>query len=145
MANTNYGINHPLAVKLWSKKLFHEALKTTWVYKFLGTNTNSVVQVVEDLRKSAGDRVRNGLRMLLTGDGIQGDGTLEGNEESLVTFFDDSFIDRRAHRQGGRRSQDADAHDPAGQDRRRRLLHPLHAPVRPLPAAASGRHGGELG
>lgn len=97
MAQTNYGINHPLAVKLWSKKLFHEALKTTWVYKFLGTNTNSVVQVVEDLRKSAGDRVRNGLRMLLTGDGVQGDGTLEGNEESLVTFFDDIFIDQLRH------------------------------------------------
>ena len=97
MANTNYGVNHPLAVKLWSKKLFHEALKTTWVYKFLGTNTNSVVQVVEDLRKSAGDRVRNGLRMLLTGDGVQGDGTLEGNEESLVTYFDDIFIDQLRH------------------------------------------------
>lgn len=97
MANTNYGVNHPLAVKLWSKKLFHEALKTTWIYRFLGTDTNSVIQIKDDLRKSAGDRVRCGLRMLLSGDGIQGDGTLEGNEESLVTFNDDIFIDQIRH------------------------------------------------
>lgn len=97
MANTNYGVNHPLAVKLWSKKLFHEALKTTWAYKFMGTSTNSLIQIKEDLRKSAGDRVRCGLRMLLVEDGVQGDGTLEGNEESLVTYFDDIFIDQLRH------------------------------------------------
>ena len=29
MATTEYGVNHPLAVKLWSKKLFHEVMKET--------------------------------------------------------------------------------------------------------------------
>ena len=97
MANTSYGVNHPLAVKLWAKKLFHEALKTTWAYKFMGTDQNSVIQVKEDLRKDAGDRIRVGLRMLLSGDGIQGDGTLEGNEEALTTYYDDLFIDQLRH------------------------------------------------
>lgn len=97
MANTSYGLNHPLAVKLWAKKLFHEALKTTWAYKFMGTDQNAVIQVKEDLRKDAGDRIRVGLRMLLAGDGVQGDGTLEGNEEALTTYFDDLFIDQLRH------------------------------------------------
>lgn len=88
MAVTSYGVNHPLAVKLWSKKLFHEALTQTWVAKFMGKTANSLLYYAEDLQKSPGDRIRVGLRMLLSGDGIQGDGTLEGNEESLTTYFD---------------------------------------------------------
>lgn len=30
MANTNFPLNHPLAVKLWSRQLFYEALKQTY-------------------------------------------------------------------------------------------------------------------
>jgi hypothetical protein len=31
MATTSYGVNDPLAVKLWSKRLMREALKETYV------------------------------------------------------------------------------------------------------------------
>lgn len=107
MATTAYGVNHPLAVKLWARRLFHEALKQTWAYKFIGRTANSLIYYKEDLSKDAGDRVRVGLRMLLTGDGIQGDGTLEGNEEALTTHFDDLLINQLRHavRVGGRMSQ----------------------------------------
>lgn len=88
MAVTSYGVNHPLAVKLWSKKLFHEALAQTWVSKFIGKDSNSLLCYQEDTQKGPGDRIRVGLRMLLSGNGIQGDGTLEGNEESLATYYD---------------------------------------------------------
>lgn len=107
MAATSYGVNHPLAVKLWSKKLFHESLSQTWVSKFIGKDANSLLCYQEDLQKSPGDRIRVGLRMLLTGDGVQGDGTLEGNEESLTTYYDDVVIDQLRHavRVGGRMSE----------------------------------------
>ncbi len=107
MANTSYGLNHANTVKLWSKKLFHEALKATWAYKFMGKDSNSVIQITTDLQKSAGDRVRNILRMLLSGDGVQGDGTLEGNEESLTTYSDDIIVDQLRHavRSGGKMSE----------------------------------------
>jgi N4-gp56 family major capsid protein len=91
MADTAFGVDHPLAVKLWSKKLLHEALKATWVSKFIGTSKDSVLYKATDLEKEAGDKITYGLRMLLSGDGVQGDGTLEGNEEAL-SFFDDSII-----------------------------------------------------
>ena len=97
MATTAYPLNHPLAVKLWSKMLYHEALKSTPVGQFIGTDSDSVVMSKDDFKKSAGDRLRVGLRMQLTGAGVSGDSTLEGQEESLTTYSDDLFIDQLRH------------------------------------------------
>jgi len=107
MAVTNYGVNDNLAVKLWSKKLAHEALKETFIFKFLGDDENSVIQVKEETSKGPGDRIRVGLRMQLSGDGVSGDGTLEGNEEALTTYTDDVYIDQLRHavRSGGKMSE----------------------------------------
>lgn len=97
MANTSYPVNHPLAVKLWSKKLFQDALKETHASRFMGTSSNSLIQIKDETQKSAGDRIRIGLRVQLSGDGVSGDGTLEGQEEALVTYSDDVFIDQLRH------------------------------------------------
>lgn len=97
MASTEYGVNHPLAVKLWSKRMIREALKQTYVSRFMGMSTNSLVYVKNELAKTAGDRIRCPLRMQLSGDGVSGDETLEGNEESLTTYQDDIFIDQLRH------------------------------------------------
>lgn len=107
MAVTSYGVNDPLAVKLWQKKLNVEVLKATWLGKFMGNTTNSLIQIKDDTKKSAGDKITFGLRMQLTGAGTAGDGTLEGNEESLTTYNDAIVIDQLRHavRSGGRMSQ----------------------------------------
>ena len=107
MATTSYGVNDNLAVKLWAKKLFAEALKETFFSELMGTGSDSVVQVRNELNKSEGDRIRIGLRMQLSGDGIAGDGTLEGNEEALTTYYDDVFIDQLRHavRSAGKMSE----------------------------------------
>lgn len=97
MATTQFGVNHPLAVKLWSKKLFQEAMKATWVSKFTGKNSSSIVQILDDTQKEAGDKITYGLRMLLTGDGVQGDATLEGNEEALSFYSDSLLINQLRH------------------------------------------------
>lgn len=97
MATTAYPVNHPLAVKIWSTRLMREALKETYVSRFMGTSKDDLVYVKKELNKSAGDRIRIGLRMQLTGAGVLGDGTLEGNEEALVTHSDDLFIDQLRH------------------------------------------------
>ena len=84
-----------------------EALKMTYVSRFLGTDSNSLVQVQDDAAKGPGDRIRTILRMQLTGRGIQGDNTLEGNEEALVTYTDNVTIDQLRHavRSGGKMSE----------------------------------------
>jgi hypothetical protein len=97
MATSQYGVNHALAVKLWSRKLFHEALKQCWMAKFIGDDSSSMVQKLEDTSKGPGDRITVGLRMQLSGAGIEGDGTLEGNEEALSTYSDNLLINQLRH------------------------------------------------
>lgn len=94
-------------MKLWSKKLMREALKETYVSRFMGTKKDSLIYVKHDLTKSAGDRIRIGLRMQLTGAGVVGDTTLEGNEEALTTYTDNLIIDQGRHavRSGGEMSE----------------------------------------
>lgn len=107
MAGTSYPTNNPLAVKLWSKKLSVEALKQTWFAKFMGSDSNSLIQIKDETSKQAGDRITVGLRMQLTSAGIQGDSTLEGFEEALTTYSDNIFIDqlRTAVRSSGQMSE----------------------------------------
>ena len=97
MATTAYGVNNPLAVKVWRRKLFLEALKQTWLAKFMGKDDRMPIQIMEDLSKGPGDRITIGLRMQLTGNGVLGDGTLEGNEEALTTYTDNLFINQLRH------------------------------------------------
>jgi N4-gp56 family major capsid protein len=107
MATTNYGVNSPEAVKLWRSQLAREALKATWIQKFIGDSSDSIVQVFDETSKDAGDRVTATLRMQLTGDGVMGDATLEGNEEALTTYTDNLFIDQLRHgvRSGGKMTE----------------------------------------
>lgn len=107
MADTNYGVNDALAVKLWSKRLIREALKATFVNQFMGESQDELIQVKTETSKGAGDKVTFGLRMQLTGDGVQGDGTLEGNEEALVTYSDSITINQLRHavRSAGKMSE----------------------------------------
>jgi N4-gp56 family major capsid protein len=107
MATTAYGVNHPLAQKLWAKKLFHESIGESFVGKFTGSSDNSLIHLKTETKKDAGDRITVGLRMNLTGAGIQGDATLEGNEEALVTYSDNVFIDQLRHavRSSGKMSE----------------------------------------
>ncbi len=97
MADTSFGTNDSLTVKLWARKLFQEALKETWFSKFIGEGTDSLIQQKTETAKSAGDRIRIGLRMQLTGAGVQGTGTMEGSEESLTTYSDDLLINYLKH------------------------------------------------
>jgi N4-gp56 family major capsid protein len=97
MAVTDYPVNHPLAVKLWSRKLAREALKATQAFKFMGTSSNHLIQVLDDAKKGTGDRIRVPLRMQLTGRGVGETEELDGNEEALTTYHDDVLINDLAH------------------------------------------------
>lgn len=108
MAGTSYGVNHPLAVKKWSSDLMKEALKQTYILQFIGKDANALIHWKDDLSKDqGGDKITFGLRVQLNGDGVQGDGTLEGNEEALTTYNDSLIIDqlRHATRSGGKMSE----------------------------------------
>lgn len=107
MANTDYQVNSPLAVKQWSNDLMKEALKKTFALQFMGQDSNSLIQIKTELNKGAGDRLTFGIRQQLSGAGVQGDGTLEGNEEALVTYSQNVTIDQLRHavRSSGKMSE----------------------------------------
>jgi N4-gp56 family major capsid protein len=97
MATTDFPVNSPHAVKLWSKKIAREALKETMASKFIGTSSNNLIQVFDDTSKGAGDRIRVPLRLQLSGRGVGETEALEGNEESLSVYYDDMLINDMAH------------------------------------------------
>lgn len=107
MADTDFQVNSPLAVKRWSEKLMKESLKKCLFTKWMGTSSNSIIHIKTELNKGAGDRVTFGIRQQLAGAGVQGDNTLEGNEEALVTYTQNLFIDhlRHATRSNGEMSE----------------------------------------
>lgn len=106
MAVSSFGVNAPQAVKLWSRKLFREALKNTTMAKYMGEGSDSMIQVLNDTKKGPGDTIYTNLRMQLSGAGIQGDSTLEGNEEALTLYRDSLVVDQLRHavRSGGKMS-----------------------------------------
>ena len=97
MAVSEWGTNHPLAVKIWSKKLAREALKMTYISKFMGEGDNNLCQIFDELNKGPGDQIKWNLRMQLTGRGVGEQQTLEGNEEALSTYQDSFVINDMAH------------------------------------------------
>ena len=42
VANTNFTVNDPLAVKLWAKKLAVQAIQQTWFRNFISEDGNNV-------------------------------------------------------------------------------------------------------
>lgn len=97
MSTTRFALNDPLSNKLWAKRLTAAGLKTTYFGRFMGTGTGNMIHVKTEPSKGAGDEVTFGLRGLLNGAGVTEGQTLEGNEESLSTYYDKLRINELAH------------------------------------------------
>lgn len=90
---------------VWSMDLWKQARNMSFVNQFLGKDSNSMIQHITELKKT-----EKGARAVITllndmeGDGVAGDRTLEGNEESLKTSDQVIRIDqlRNANRHEGR-------------------------------------------
>lgn len=94
MSKTEFGMNHPLAVSVWSKSLAIEAYRKTFVGKFIGSTEDSLIQEKVELKKGPGDNITCGLNVQLQGDGVAGDATLEGEEEALQFYDDKIYVDQ---------------------------------------------------
>ena len=72
-----------LTPQQWDDKFFAAYIRENRFARYMGTDENSIIQLKEDLTKKAGDSVTFALVNELTGSGVTGNTTLEGNEESL--------------------------------------------------------------
>jgi N4-gp56 family major capsid protein len=97
MATTNIALNDALAVKLWSKKLDHEALKFTDIAPLIGDDPNSIIHRKTELQKGPGDQITYGIRMQLSGAGFTENQLAEGNGEALSTYSDALVINELGH------------------------------------------------
>ena len=82
-ATGNTTVPAAMVKKAWGKSTWKAAMNNIFFQKFTGNDANSIVQIVDDLKKDAGDTVTIPLLMKLEGAGVTGDNTLEGNEEKL--------------------------------------------------------------
>ena len=98
MALTNFALLTNEQKTMWSMDLWKQARNMSFVNKFLGKGPNSLVQHITELKKSEkGARAVITLLADLTGDGVAGDRTLEGNEEAMQTFDQTIRIDQLRH------------------------------------------------
>lgn len=97
MAVTQYGVNHPLAVKRWCKSLHRDALQTTYLSELMGTKQGSFIRIIEDLSKDAGDSCRFSLLNLITGEGRSEGEARFGHEEGLAHYYDTVLINELWH------------------------------------------------
>ena len=105
MATTNFGLLTSEQKTVWSMDLWKQARNHSFINRFLGKGPNSLIQHITELKKSEkGARAVITLLADLTGDGVAGDRTLEGNEEAMQTFDQVIRIDqlRHANRHEGR-------------------------------------------
>ena len=105
MSLTNFSLLTNEQKTIWSMDLWRQARNQSFINKFLGKGPGSLVQHITELKKSEkGARAVITLLADLTGDGVAGDRTLEGNEEGMQTFDQVIRIDqlRNANRHEGR-------------------------------------------
>lgn len=84
-------------VEQWSDDEFYEYVRRNPLKGLMGQGENSIIQVKEELTKEAGDAITFSLVTRLTGTGVTGDNTLEGNEENLGNYGQRVTIDQLRH------------------------------------------------
>jgi len=97
MSYSSYGVNDAMAVKLWSKKTYLQALKSTAIAPLVGKSENSIIHHKDELEKGPGDLVRCSLFTTPTGDGFTANESVEGRGEAITNFTDDLRVDELGH------------------------------------------------
>lgn len=108
MALTNFAALTQEQLTVWSRQFWQEARNRSFLMGFAGTDPNSMVQRITELRKTT-----DGARAVITlindaqGDGVVGDNDLEGNEEALNSSDRVIRLDQlgHAHRNKGRMAE----------------------------------------
>lgn len=108
MALTNYGLLTDEQKTVWAKDVWKAARNNQFLNRYMGNGADSMIQRITELTKDErGARAVITLVADLEGDGVAGDRTLEGNEESGKAYDQVIQIDqlRHANRHEGRMAE----------------------------------------
>jgi len=86
-----------LRPKIWQKELYQDVMDNLYFMKngMMGKDSNSIIQIKDELTKEVGDTITYGLTAKLSGDGVDGDNELEGNEEAINAYSDSVAINQK--------------------------------------------------
>ena len=73
-----------LVKQAWALDTWESGLHRAFFDKFTGNSPENIIQIREELSKDDGDTINIPLLMPLTGEGVEGDEWLEGNEEAMI-------------------------------------------------------------
>ena len=83
-----------LTVQQWDEKFFTDSLNASIFKPFMGSKSNSIINVKQDLMKKPGDSITFSLVNALSNSAVTGSNTLEGNEEGVVSRSQKVTIDQ---------------------------------------------------
>ncbi len=86
-----------LRPQLWRKQLFADVRDNVYMTRFVGTSEQDMIQELEDLSATPGTLINIGLGAKLSGAGINGDSTLEANEEAMTDYATSVSINQKRH------------------------------------------------
>ena len=86
-----------LRPKIWQKELYRDVMDNMYFTKngMMGTETNNIIQLKDQLKKTKGDTITLPLTAKMSGDGVSGDNELEGNEEKINAYSESILIDEK--------------------------------------------------
>lgn len=73
-------------VKQWDSDFYREYIRANRFARYQGTDSNSIIQLKEQLTKKPGDAITVSLVKALSGAGVVGNTLLEGSEESMLNY-----------------------------------------------------------
>jgi N4-gp56 family major capsid protein len=83
--------------EIWDNDFFVEYVRSNRFARYMGSTVNSIINVKQDLTKKAGDGITIPLITKLSGAGVTGNSTLEGNEEALGNYGHKIEVNTRRH------------------------------------------------
>lgn len=91
--------NANLVREAWAKSLWLDVAIEQYFQSngFIGESNNSIIVKKTDLTKAKGDTIHIGLTTKLSGAGVTGDSTLEGNEEAISGYEMSVTVDQLRH------------------------------------------------
>lgn len=77
--------------------MLSQFMADTLFFRFASSDESSLMMILDDLAKHAGDNVTFGISELLSGGGVVDLNSLTGNEETPITYGDTLYIHELAH------------------------------------------------
>lgn len=97
MAFTEILTTHSLTAEQFENSIFAEYIGQLWWKNLMGTSTDAVIQVKDDLTKKPGDAITIGIRGQMQGGLVTGDSKGIGNEGSVSFYGQRLTIDNVRH------------------------------------------------